>query len=151
MTAPAPDAADLAPAPAEGDRRWRLRHLPAPLAATAVTLVVATMVGWLVGGAVAAVGVAVGVAVVGLAQLSSTLVVAWADSVAPRLVMPVGIMAYVTKISVLGAIMMMAAALDWVGLIPMAWGIAAGVAAWTGAHIWWTARTHRPPRRSSSR
>jgi hypothetical protein len=134
--------ADLAPV--AGDRRWRVRHLRAPLVVTAVTLVVAAAVGWLVGGPVAALGVAVGVALVALAQLSSTLVVAWADSVAPRLVMPVGIMAYVTKISMLGAIMMMTAALGWAGLVPMAWGIATGVAAWTGAHIWWVARTHRP-------
>jgi hypothetical protein len=84
------------------------------------------------------------VGVVALAQVSSTLVVAWADSVTPRLVMPMGLMAYITKISVIGAVMMLAAAADWAGLTPMAWGIATGVTAWTGAHIWWVARHHRP-------
>jgi hypothetical protein len=35
------------------------------------------------------------------------------------------------------------AALDWPGVLPMAWGVAAGVLGWTGAHLAWLARSRR--------
>jgi hypothetical protein len=152
MTSPPADAAAVAPsspmsppgAAAAADGRWRLRHLPVPLAASAVVLIVVATVGWALGGGVAAAGAAAGVTLVALGAVASTLVVAWADSVATSLVMPFGLMSYVVKITLVGAIMMLVAASGWAGLIPMAWGIVAGVVGWTGAHISWVARAHRP-------
>jgi hypothetical protein len=125
------------PAPAsQADRRWRLRHLPAALAVSAALLVAAAAVGGLVAGATGALGAAAGVALVTVGYLLSTLVVAWADSVATPLVMQVGMMAYLVKLTVIGGVMFIAAFAGWPGLIPMAWGVVAGVLGWTTGTIW---------------
>ncbi|HYN94252.1 MAG TPA: hypothetical protein VES42_10435 [Pilimelia sp.] len=133
------------PAVAAPDPRWRVRHLPVPLAASAVVLVAVALVGWLTAGGAAAAGAAAGVALVAAGYLGSTFLVAWADAQASALVLPFGLAAYVTKIVIVGVVMMAVAQTGWAGLIPMAWGIAAGVVAWTSAHIWWLARN--PPYR----
>jgi hypothetical protein len=125
------------PAPAApADRRWRLRHLPAALAVSAALLVAAAVAGWLAAGATGALGAAAGVALVTVGYLLSTLVVAWADSVATPLVMPIGMMAYLVKLTVIGGVMFIAAFAGWRGLIPMAWGVVAGVLGWTAGTIW---------------
>jgi hypothetical protein len=125
------------------DRHWRVRHLRLPLIVTAGAAVVAAVVGGLVAGPTGAAGAAAGVLLVMLGYVVSTLLVAWADATATALVMPVGMMAYVVKITVVGAVLLVAAALGWSGLVPMAWGVAVGVAVWIATHIWWLARGGR--------
>ncbi|MGI5147766.1 hypothetical protein ACQEVC_15555 [Plantactinospora sp. CA-294935] len=132
------------------DRHWRLAHLPVVLGASAGLLVLATVLGAVLGGGIGAAGAAAGVGLVTLSYLASTLVIAWADSVHPTLVLPFGVAMYVAKFSVIGVVMAGVAGRGWAGLEPFGWGVLAGVVAWTGANIWWVAtvhavRTHRPP------
>lgn len=125
--------------------RDRLRHLPLELAVCGVAGVLATVIGWLAGGGTAALGTAAGVALVLVSYLVSTLAIAWADSVNPRLVLPVGMAAYVTKFSLFGVVLVLLLNSGWAGLTPMAVGIVVGVVAWTGTQIFWTARITRAP------
>jgi hypothetical protein len=123
---------------------WRLAHLPILLAVTGGVLGIAAVLGWLAAGAAGAVGAASGVGVAGASYLLSTLVIAWADTVNPQLVLPFGLMMYVVKFTLLGVVMVAVLASDWPGQVPMGWGVAAGVVGWTGAQIWWVVR--HPPR-----
>jgi hypothetical protein len=124
--------------------RSRLAHLPPLLAVSAILVGVAALVGGVVRGEAGAVGAAAGVLLVVGSYTVSTVAIAWADSVDPRLVLPVGMGAYVTKFSLFG--LMFLAILDsaWAGTAPMAWGIVAGVVGWTTTQIWWVARLDRP-------
>ncbi|MEH0983106.1 hypothetical protein [Micromonospora sp. CPCC 205556] len=124
------------------DRRWRLRHLPVLLVASAALAVVAAVVGGVTGGADAALGAAAGVAVTAASYTLTTLVLAWADTVNPQLVLPFGLGLYAAKFTLLGVVMVAVASTGWGGLIPLCLGIAAGVAVWTGVHIWWLTRVH---------
>jgi hypothetical protein len=128
-------------APAE-DRHWRLRHLPVLLGVSGVLLVAAAITGALTGGGVAAAGAVIGVAIVTLSYTVSTLVIAWADSLDPQLVLTFGLGMYAAKFSLLGAVMGVVASTGWPGLVPLCLGVAAGVVAWTGAHIWWISTVH---------
>ncbi|WP_121162002.1 hypothetical protein [Micromonospora pisi] len=124
------------------DRYWRLRHLPPLLAASAALIALAALVGGLTVGTAGALGAAIGVAVVTFSYTSSTLVVAWADSLDPQLVLPFGLAMYVAKFSVFGVLMAAAAATGWPGLVPLALGLSVAVAVWTGVHIWWISTVH---------
>ncbi|MEH0936309.1 hypothetical protein [Micromonospora psammae] len=124
------------------DRRWRLRHLPVLLVASAALGVVAAVVGGVTGGADAALGAAAGVAVTAASYTLTTLVLAWADGVNPQLVLPFGLGLYAAKFTLLGVVMVAVASTGWGGLIPLCLGIAAGVAVWTGVHIWWLTRVY---------
>lgn len=130
------------------ERHWRLRHLPVLIAVSAVLLVVAAVVGGLAAGGTGALGAAAGVGVVTVGYVLSTLVVAWADSVHPKLVLPFGLAVYTTKITLFGGLMIAVAAAGWAGLIPFSLGIAAGVVGWTGAHIWWISTVHAARQRA---
>lgn len=123
---------------------WRLAHLPAQLAVNGALLVVAAAAGGIVRGAAGAAGAAAGVAIVVASYLFSTLLIAWADRVDPRLVLPVGLAAYVTKFSLIGVAMAALAGTGWRGLAPLGAGVVAGVLAWTTTQIWWVRR--HPPR-----
>ncbi|WP_328343448.1 hypothetical protein [Micromonospora sp. NBC_00421] len=124
------------------DRGWRLRHLPVLLAASAVLGALAALVGGVTGGADAAVGAAAGVAVTVLSHTLTTVVLARADAVNPQLVLPLGLGLYAAKFTLLGVFMVAVASTGWDGLVPLCVGIAAGVAVWTGVHIWWLTRVH---------
>ncbi|MFC4147024.1 hypothetical protein ACFO0M_12280 [Micromonospora mangrovi] len=125
-----------------GERGWRLRHLPVLLLASAVLAAVAGVVGGVTGGADAALGAAAGVAVTVASYTLTTVVLAWADARDPQLLLPFGLGLYVAKMSLLGALMIGVAATGWGGLIPLCLGIAAGVAVWTGVHVWWLTTVH---------
>ncbi|MFC4109128.1 hypothetical protein [Micromonospora zhanjiangensis] len=127
---------------APDDRRWRVAHLPALVVVSVVAIGLAAAVGWWLAGGTGAAGAAAGVAVVTVSYVLSTLVVAWADSVHPRLVLPFGLGVYAAKIALLGTLMIAVATSGWAGLLPFSYGIAAGVVAWTGAHIWWISTVH---------
>jgi hypothetical protein len=119
-----------------------LRHLPVLLSVSAALIAVAALVGGVTAGGAGALGATIGVAVVTFSYTSSTLVVAWADSVDPQLVFPFGLAMYVAKFTVFGSLMFAAAATGWSGLVPLALGVVAAVVAWTGAHIWWISTVH---------
>lgn len=122
---------------------YRLRHLPVPLAVSGGLLLLAGIVGWFVAGAPGAIGGAVGVAVVAAGYALSSVAVAWADSVAPKLVMTVGLTTYVFKFTLLGVVFF-AVPGDWPGLRFMAVAMIVSILAWIGAQIWWTVRAEVP-------
>ncbi|MEU7901775.1 hypothetical protein [Actinoplanes sp. NPDC049118] len=130
---------DLPPLPA--DPRWRVEHLPFLTAFSVALMLCGASVGFLVGGVPAAMGAAAGVAVVTVSFTMSTLVLAWADTVRPALLMPLGLMTYVVKYALLGVIMAFVISSEWPGRLAMGWGIVAGVLGWTAVQIWWVART----------
>lgn len=99
---------------------WRLAHLPVLLPVSSGLLLVAA------------------------SYLVSTLLIARADAVDPRLVLPVGLSAYVVKYTAIGVLMVSLTARGWDGLVPMGCGVVAGVVGWTTTHIWWVVR--HPPR-----
>ncbi|SBT50437.1 hypothetical protein [Micromonospora narathiwatensis] len=129
-------------AEAAADRGWRLRHLPVLLIASVVLAAAAAVVGGTTRGADGALGAALGVAVTALSYTLTTVVLAWADARDPQLVLPFGVGVYVAKMTMLGAVMALVASTGWPGLIPLCLGIAAGVAVWTGVHIWWLTTVH---------
>jgi ATP synthase protein I len=135
---------DAPPAGTPGAIRRRLPYLRAALPAAAVLLTLAVPAGAVARGAAGAAGAAAGVALVVLSFLVSGFSVAWADAVHPRLIMPVGLVTYVTKIVVLGVVMWLVAATGWAGLAPMGVAIIAGVVVWTGAHLLWAVRAPLP-------
>jgi hypothetical protein len=121
-----------------GRIRRRLRHLPAGLLVSGVLLVLAPALGAVWGGAVGAVGAALGVLVVAASYTVSSLVIAAADAVSPPLVLPVGLMAYALKFTVLAMAAIAAARTGWAGLPALGVAMAAAVLGWTGAQAWWT-------------
>ncbi|MFG2101817.1 hypothetical protein ACIBXA_12940 [Micromonospora echinaurantiaca] len=127
---------------AAADRRWRLRHLPVLLAASGLLTAVAALLGAVTGGTDAALGAAAGVGVTVASYTLTTVVLAWADSVNPQLVLPFGLGLYAAKFTLLGVVMVAVASTGWAGLIPLCLGIAAGVVVWTGVHIWWLTAVH---------
>ncbi|MEU7776437.1 hypothetical protein [Micromonospora parva] len=124
------------------DRRWRLRHLPVLLAASAVLAAVATLVGGVTGGLTGALGAAAGVGVTVFSYTLTTVVLARADQINPQLLLPLGVGLYVLKFSLLGGVLVAVASTGWSGLIPLCLGIVAGVAVWTAVHIWWLTTVH---------
>ena|SRR5690348_2368361 len=126
---------DLPPLPA--DPRWRVAHLPFLTAVSVAVLLCAASIGFLVGGPQVAMGAAAGVAITTVSYTMTTLVIAWADTVRPALVMPLGLAAYMIKYSLLAVILMFTVSSDWPGKTALGWGVVAGVVIWTGVQIWW--------------
>jgi hypothetical protein len=126
----------------------RVRHLRLELLVAGALLVLAAIVGGVFRGGAGAVGAAGGVLLVTLSYTASTLAIAWADSVNPRMVFPVGMGMYVAKFSLFGALLIFVGATDWPGQIPLALGIVAGVVGWTATQIWWTVHHEHPYVRS---
>lgn len=115
----------------------RLKFLPFMLGVTAVVAVVAPLVAYLVVGSQAAVGVLAGVALVAASYLLSSFVIAWADSINPKLVLSVGLLMYGVKFTVLFLVLAVIAQTGWAGMRPMAIGIGIAAIAWTIGHGWW--------------
>ncbi|MEU7999770.1 hypothetical protein AB0B66_01150 [Catellatospora sp. NPDC049111] len=115
----------------------RLKFLPFMLGVTAVVAVVAPLVAYLAVGAAAAVGVLAGVALVAVSYLLSSFVIAWADSINPKMVLSVGLLMYAVKFTVLFLVLAVIAKSGWSGLKPMAIGIGIAAIAWTIGHGWW--------------
>lgn len=132
---PLPDLPPLPP-----DPRWRVEHLPFLSAVCLALLTFAASAGFLTGGAPAALGAATGVLIVTVSYSMSTLVIAWADTVRPALLMPLGLLTYVLKYTVLGVILAFGVSSDWSGKTALGLGIVAGVMVWTGVQAWWMYR-----------
>jgi hypothetical protein len=124
-----------------GRMRDRLVHLPSVLAATGGVFAVAVVVAYFVSGLTAALGVAAGVGMVAASYLVSTLAIAWADTVHIRLVLPVGLVAYTLKFTLIGVAMAGLAHAGWPGLTGMGAGIIVGLLVWTIAQAVWVWRT----------
>jgi hypothetical protein len=124
--------------------RRRLTHLPIGLWASAAVLVVGAVIGGLVAGLAGVLGVTAGVAVVVFSFTVSSLIIAWADSVNPQLVLPVGLMTYVVKFTLFGAALILVLQIQWAGLQPMAWAMAASTVAWAASHAVWVWRAKIP-------
>jgi len=118
--------------------RTRLRHLPSGLIATAVLLVVGVPVGALLRGGAGAAGAAAGVGLVAVSYVIGSVVIAWADSLDPRLVLPAGLMTYVLKFTLIGVIMAAISASGWSGLVPMGVAVLVSALGWIVAQSWWT-------------
>jgi hypothetical protein len=126
---------------------WRLRHLPPLLLFSALVTAAMAVVGGVLWGGVGAFAGALGVVVATASFVVSTLVIAFADRLDTRLVMPFGLGTYVAKISLLGGLLLVVMQTRWSGLEPLAWGLAVGVVAWSAAQIWWIAAVHVPATR----
>jgi hypothetical protein len=129
---------DLPPLPA--DPRWRVEHLPFLTAFSFALMACAASVGFFTSGPTAAFGAAAGIAIVTVSYTMSTLVLAWADTVRPALIMPLGMLTYVVKYSLLGVILAFVVSSEWPGRAALGWGVVAGVLGWTAVQIWWVAR-----------
>jgi hypothetical protein len=122
------------------DPRWRVEHLPLLTTVSTALVLFAASAGFLTGGPDAAAGAAAGVLVVTLSYTVSTLVIAWADTARPALLMPLGMLTYVVKYTLLGVILVFGVSSDWPGRTALGWGIVAGVVVWTGVQAWWVHR-----------
>jgi hypothetical protein len=116
----------------------RVRHLPSGLLVSAGLLVVGLPAGAVLRGAMGAAGVAAGVCLVAASYTLGSLVIAWADTIDPRLVLPVGLMTYVLKFALIGLLMASIAGSGWSGLVPMGVAILGSVLGWIVAQSWWT-------------
>jgi hypothetical protein len=124
--------------------RHRLRHLPIPLVVSAALAVVAAVVGGAVRGPAGGLGAAAGVLLVAASYTGSSVVLAWADQVNPRLVLPVGLVTYVVKFLLLGLFMLAVSATGWNGLPSMGFAIVAAALTWSVAQAVWTWRAKIP-------
>jgi hypothetical protein len=129
---------DLPPLPE--DPRWKVEHLGFLTTVSFALLLCAASVGYLVSGPTAALAAAAGVMIVLVSHTLTTLVVAWADTVRPALVMPLGMLTYVVKYSLLGIILAVGVSSDWSGKKALGLGVVAGVVVWTGVQAWWVTR-----------
>src|SRR4029079_17876614 len=120
--------------------RRRMPHLRAGLGASAVLLALGVLVGFLAQGGAGAAGAAAGVALVAGSYVISSVMLAWADSVNPRLVMPVGLSTYVVKFTVIGVVMAVIAQTDWAGLPAMGVAIIVAALGWTTVQAVWVWR-----------
>jgi hypothetical protein len=132
---------NLPPLPA--DPRWRVAHLPFLSAVAFALMLCAASVGYFVGGGAAALGAGAGVLIVTISYTMSTLVIAWADTVRPALLMPLALMTYVLKYTILGLVLVYGLASEWSGKAELGWGIVAGVIVWTAVQAWWFTRLGR--------
>lgn len=122
----------------------RLGQLPVALGVSGVVLVVSVVAGWAAGAGVGALGAAAGVALVVASYLVSSVALAWADSISPRLVLPVGLATYVIKFMLLGVVMLAILSTGWAGTASMGVAIIAGIIGWMGANLWWALRRPTP-------
>ena len=69
--------------------------------------------------------------------VGSSFVIAWADSIHPRMVLPVGLLTYVVKFAALGVGMYALASTGWDGLPALGVAVIVATLAWATAHAWW--------------
>lgn len=124
--------------------RDRLQWVRWPLYGSAGLLAVAVVAGAALAGPVGAAAAVAGVLVVVASYLGSGVAIAWADRIDPRLILPVGLVAYVVKFSLLGVVLFGVAASGWDGVAPMAVAMIAATLVWIVAQVWWTWRARLP-------
>jgi hypothetical protein len=124
--------------------RQRLRHLPPGLIAAAVTAVACATLGFALVGWPGLLGALAGCAAATSSFVISSVAVAWADSVNPKLVLIVGLTVYAGKMLALAASLYALRASDWAGLQAMAWALAATVVVWVAVQAVWVYRSRIP-------
>ncbi|MCW2501874.1 MAG: hypothetical protein JWO79_158 [Actinomycetia bacterium] len=124
--------------------RKRLRHLPPALAASAVTLVVFAVAAFLLDGLASAAGVAVGVVIVAFSFVASSLVLAWADIVDRKLILPTGLVTYVLKFTLFGVVLVVVSGTGWAGMKGIGAGLIAGTLVWATTQAVWVYRSRIP-------
>jgi hypothetical protein len=107
------------------------------LKVTAVLVVLALAGGAVFDGVAGAAGALVGVLLVALSYVVSSLVIAWADSVHPTMVLPVGMVTYATKFTALGFAMYALAGTGWSGMPALGVAVIVATISWATAHAWW--------------
>jgi hypothetical protein len=117
--------------------RGRLTHLPVGLKVTAVLLVLAVFGGAVFGGVAGAGGAVLGVALVASSYIGSSFVIAWADSIHPSMVLPVGLLTYIVKFTALGFAMYALASTGWDGMPALGVAVIVATLTWATAHAWW--------------
>ncbi|HWS35310.1 MAG TPA: hypothetical protein VN408_21555 [Actinoplanes sp.] len=122
----------------------RLRHLRAPLVVSGVLLIATPAVGWWADGTVGALGAAAGVLVTAGGYALSSITVAWADWISPKLVFSVGLASYLFKVSLLGIVLMTVLRVSWPGTRMMAIGMVVAILSWMITQTWWTYRHGAP-------
>jgi hypothetical protein len=127
-----------------GPIRRRLNHLRPGLLGSAIVLALGAVIGGLAAGSAGVLGVVIGVAVVAFSFTVSSVIIAWADSINPSLVLPVGLMTYVLKFTLFGIALVAALRVEWAGMRPMAFAMAAATIAWAVAHATWVWRAKIP-------
>jgi len=129
---------------AKSSAGWDLGHVRAGLLATAGLGALAAPLVWALRGGRAAAWVLVGLAIVAAFFSVSALAVAWAGRVANELTLPVALTTYVTKVVLLGV--MLVTVRDWATLdgAALAWSVLGGTLTWTGVHLRrvWTAKLY---------
>jgi hypothetical protein len=128
----------------------RLRHLPLPLAVSGGLLVALGAVGYGIDAAAGLVGAVLGVTIVAGGYALSSVTVAWADWISPRLVLSVGLASYLFKITLLGVALLGVLRTDWPGGRMMVVGMICAILGWVTAQTWWTARDQGRPAPDSS-
>jgi hypothetical protein len=118
----------------------RLAHLRGALLASAALALAGAGLAGAVRGPAAAWGVLAGVALVVASYTASSALLAWAESINPRLLLSVGLGAYVVKFTLIGVMMAGLAGTGWSGLPAMGVAIILAVVVWSAAQIWWAAR-----------
>jgi hypothetical protein len=78
------------------------------------------------------------VGLVAASYVIGSVVIAWADSVDPRLVLPAGLMTYVLKFTLIGVVMAAIAGSGWAGLRPMGVAVLGTALGWIVTQSWWT-------------
>jgi hypothetical protein len=114
-----------------------MNHLPVGLKVSAVIFVLTVAGGAVFGGLTGALGAAAGVGIVVASFTVSSLVIAWADSVHPTLVLPVGMFTYIIKFTAIGFAMAAVVASGWDGLTALGVGVAVATIGWATAQAWW--------------
>jgi hypothetical protein len=114
-----------------------MNHLPVGLKVSAVIFVLTVAGGAVLGGLTGALGAAAGVGIVVASFTVSSLVIAWADSVHPTLVLPVGMFTYILKFTAIGFAMAAVVASGWDGLTALGVGVAVATIGWATAQAWW--------------
>jgi hypothetical protein len=115
----------------------RVCHLRAGLLACAALFVLGLLPAALVAGVAGVAGTAAGVGLVAASYTVSSLVIAWVDLVDRRLVLPIGLLTYVLKFTMIGVLMSMISSAGWPGLVPMGVAILATALVWIAAQSWW--------------
>jgi hypothetical protein len=124
--------------------RKRLRHLPPALLAAAAAVAGCALLGGVLGGATDAAGAAAGAGLAAFSFALSSVVLAWADTVNPRLVMPVGLVTYVLKFAAFGVLLAVVADTGWAGMKAVAAGLIAGTVVWATTQAVWVFRSRIP-------
>jgi ATP synthase protein I len=118
--------------------------LPPGLIAAAATAVLCAVVAVATAGVPGLLGALAGCAAATASFVVSSVSVAWADSVNPKLVLVVGMTVYAAKMLALGASLYALRSSDWAGLPAMGWALAATVVVWVAVQAVWVYRSRIP-------